>query len=237
MSANDYALAQGLRDTRATVESWQQGRWSVLGAWAALSLGIAMALLFATWVVAGMVTPDLSRISLAGVTRPIDFEDFLRILGRNTTVLAFHALACVAGFIAGASMPIAAQNRTGFSRWIHIKAGEVAILYVVAVTLFSLSVQAFILGFQAAAIAHQLQITNAVLILSVAPHALIELTAVFLPLAAWILAARKAEWNKLLAATFLTVVIAVPLLILSALLELFLWPEILKAISPVAGSA
>jgi hypothetical protein len=232
--ANDYAVGQGLRDARATIDSWQQGRWSVLGSWAALSFAIACALLTATWIVAGQVTPDPSRISLAGVTRPIDFEDFLRILGRNTTVLAFHALACVAGFIAGASMPIAASNRTGFSRWVHVKAGELAILYVIAVTLFSLSVQAFILGFQASTLAFQLELSNAELILSATPHALIELTAVFLPLAAWTLAARKAEWNKLLAATFLTVVIAMPLLVVSALIELFLWPEILISISPDA---
>jgi Stage II sporulation protein M len=232
--ANDYAVAQGLRDARETIESWQQGRWSVLGRWAVLSFAIACALLTATWIVAGLQIPDPTRISIAGVTRPIDFEDFLRILARNSTVLAFHAMACVAGFIAGASMPIAAQNRTGFSRWVHVKAGELAILYVVAVTLFSLSVQAYILGFQASTLAGQLEISNAELILSAAPHALIELTAVFLPLAAWILAARKAEWNKLLAATFLTVVIAVPMLFLSALIELFLWPELLVSISPVA---
>ncbi|MGH2982463.1 MAG: hypothetical protein ACRDKV_10535 [Solirubrobacterales bacterium] len=232
MHANDYALVHGLRDTRATFDTWQQGRWAVLGQWAALSLGIACALLTATWIVAGFMTPDLTRLGIAGVTHPVDFGDFLRILGRNSTVLAFHAMACVAGFIAGASMPIAAQNRTGFSRWVHTKAGEVAILYVVAVTLFSLSVQAFILGFQASALAAQLHITNAELILSVAPHALIELTALFLPLAAWILAARKAAWNQLLAATFITVVIAIPMLIVGALIELFLWPQILITISP-----
>lgn len=234
MHANDYAVAQGLRDARATIDVWQQGRWSVLGGWAALSLAIACALLLATWTVAGLVTPDITRISLPGITHSVDLEDFLRIMARNSTVLAFHALACVAGFIAGASMPIAARNRTGFSRWIHSKAGELAILYVVAVTLFSLAVQAFVLGFQGSSVAYQLQISNADLILSVGPHALIELTAVFLPLAAWILAARKAEWNKLLAATFLTVVIAIPMLIASALIELFLWPQILIAVSPGA---
>lgn len=234
MHANDYAIAHGLRDTRATLDTWQEGRWSVLGHWSALSFLIACALLTATWIVAGFLTPDLTRLGIAGVTHPVDFEDFLRILGRNGTVLAFHAMACVAGFIAGASMPIAAANRTGLSRWVHTKAGELAILYVIAVTLFSLSVQAFVLGFQASALAGQLDITNAALILSVAPHALIELTALFLPLAAWTLAARQGEWNQLLAATFLTVVIAVPMIVLGALIELVLWPQILISISPAA---
>ncbi|HEY8639789.1 MAG TPA: hypothetical protein VIL53_04720 [Solirubrobacterales bacterium] len=233
MSANDYVLAQGLRDTRGTFETWQRGRWSVLGGWAALSLAIACTLLGATWAVANLVTPDISRITLAGVTHPVDLSDYLHILLRNGAVLAFHATACVAGFIAGASMPIAAQTRTGFSRWVHMKAGEFAIAFVIGVTLFSLSIQALTLGFQASTLAYHLHISNGQLILSVLPQALIELTALFLPLAAWILASRKGEWNQLLAATFVTVAIAVPMLLVAALIEVFLWPQILISISPI----
>jgi len=233
MSANDYVLAQGLRDTRGTFESWQRGRWSVLGGWAALSLAIACTLLGATWTVANLVTPDISRITLAGVTHPVDLSDYLHILLRNGAVLAFHATACVAGFIAGASMPIAAQTRTGFSRWVHMKAGEFAIAFVIGVTFFSLSIQALTLGFQASTLAYHLHISNGLLILSVLPQALIELTALFLPLAAWILASRKGEWNQLLAATFVTVGIAVPMLLVAALIEVFLWPQILISISPI----
>jgi hypothetical protein len=100
------------------------------------------------------------------------------------------------------------------------------------VTLFSLGVQAFILGFQAAAIAAYLHVSNLALVLSAAPQALIELTALFLPLAAWIIASRKGEWNQLLAATFVTVTVAIPMLLLASMVELFLWPQILIAISP-----
>ncbi len=233
MNANDYVLAQGLRDTRGTFETWQRGRWSVLGGWAALSLAIACTLLGATWAVANLVTPDISRITLAGVTHPVDLSDYLHILLRNGAVLAFHATACVAGFIAGASMPIAAQTRTGFSRWVHVKAGELAIAFVIGVTLFSLSIQALTLGFQASTLAYHLHISNGQLILSVLPQALVELTALFLPLAAWILASRKGEWNQLLAATFVTVAIAVPMLLVAALIEIILWPQILISISPI----
>ena len=234
MSANEYVLAQGLHDTRATVEAWQLGRWSVLGPWVVLSLGIAVTLLSATWVVSSLVTADPTPYGIGGVNRPIGVLNFLHIMERNSVVLAFHATACVAGFIAGASMPIAAQSRTGFSRWAHIKVSEFAITYVIGVTLFSLSIQAFVLGFQGAAIAAQLQISTGELLLSAAPQALIELTALFLPLAAWVIASRKREWNQLLAATFVTVVVAIPMLLLAALIELFLWPQILIAISPVA---
>lgn len=232
MASSDYVLAQGLRDTRGTFEAWQQAHWRVLRGWMALSFAIACTLLAATWLVAAHSVADLSQVTIPGVTRPIDLGDLRLILLRNGTVLAFHATACVAGFIAGASMPIAAQSRTGVSRWIHVKAGELALAFVVGVTIFSLTIQSLTLGFQASTLAYHLQISDGALILSVLPQALIELPALFLPLAAWMLASRRKEWGQLLAATFVTVAIAVPMLLVSAAVELFLWPHILLALSP-----
>ena len=66
-----------------------------------------------------------------------------------------------------------------------------------------------------------------------APHALLELTAVFLPLAAWTIASRRDEWDQLLAATFVTVAVAIPMLLISATWEVYVWPYILRAASPV----
>src|SRR5215203_1312604 len=231
-AANQHVFSHGMQDTRATLDLWRQQRWGVLRAWTALSLGVALALLGAVWVVAGLMTPDLTPLHLPGLTSPSDPEDLLPILWRNSLVLALHGTACVAGFIAGASMPIAAAERTGLSRWIHVKAGEFAILFVCAVTLFSLSTQALYLGFQGSTIAYQLEISSAVLVLSVLPHALLELTALFLPLAAWLIASRRGEWNQLLAATFITVLIAIPAIVLAAAIEVYVWPQILDALSP-----
>lgn len=231
-TANQHVFSHGLRDTRATLEAWSERPGRVLGAWLALSLAIALALLAAVWVVSGLLTPDLTPVHIAGLTYPNGSDDLLPILWRNSLVLALHGTACVAGFIAGASMPIAAAQRTGFSRWVHVKAGEFAILFVCAVTLFSLSTQALYLGFQGSTIAYQLQITRFELILSVLPHALIELTALFLPLAAWLIASRRGEWNQLLAATFITVLLAIPALLVAATIEVYLWPRILEQLSP-----
>lgn len=233
-AANQHVLSHGIRDTRETFEAWNGRPWPMLRAWLALSAAIAVALLAAVWVVAAMLTPDLTPVHLPGLTSRPEPGDLLPILWRNSLVLALHATACVAGFIAGASMPIAAAQRTGLSRWIHIKAAELAILFVAAVTLFSLSTQALYLGFQGATLAFQLQISRGALILSVLPHALPELTALFLPLAAWLIASRRGEWNRLLAATFVTVLLAIPVLLTAATIEVYVWPRILHAISPVA---
>jgi len=70
-------------------------------------------------------------------------------------------------------------------------------------------------------------------VLTALPHAIPELMALFLPLAAWLIASRRDEWDQLLAATFVTVVIAVPVLLVSTLVELTLWPRLLEAVSPL----
>ena len=138
-TANSHVFSHGMEDTRAALQGWSERHWVVLRAWLALSLAIALALLAAVWVVAGLLTPDITPIHLPGLTEPSEPGDLLPILWRNSLVLALHATACIAGFIAGSSMPIAAAQRSGISRWIHVKAGELAILFVCAVTLFSLS--------------------------------------------------------------------------------------------------
>lgn len=232
-AANEHVLSHGMRDTRETFEAWNAQPWEVLRGWIALGLAVSLALLGAVWVVAGQLTPDITPIHMAGLTESSSGSDLLPILWRNSLVLALHGTACVAGFIAGASMPIAAAQRTGLSRWIHVKTAEFAILFVAAVTLFSLGTQALYLGFQGATIAYQLEISHATLILSVLPHAIPELTALFLPLAAWLIASRRGEWNQLLAATFITVLLAIPVLVASATIEVYLWPRILEAVSPV----
>jgi len=230
-TANSHVLSSGLDETRETLGGWRDDRWRVLRGWFALSVAIALTLLAAVWVTSGLLTPDLSPWKLPGYTEPSHLSDMVPILYRNGLVLALHATACVAGFIAGASMPLAAEQRTGISRWIHVKAGQLAICFVAAVTIFSLSTQALYLGFQGSTLAMQLHISHLELILSVLPHALIELTALFLPLAAWLIASRRGQWNQLLAATAVTVVIAIPMLLIAATIEVFVWPHILQSLS------
>lgn len=232
-TANEHVFSHGMQDTRAALDAWNERPWAVLRGWVALSVAIAFALLGAVWVVAGQLTPDLTPLHFPGLTEPSRPDDLLPILWRNSLVLALHATACVAGFIAGASMPIAAAQRTGLSRWIHVKTAEFAILFVAAVTLFSLGTQALYLGFQGSTIAFQLHISHAALVLSVLPHAIPELAALFLPLAAWLIASRRGEWNQLLAATFVTVLLAIPVVVFAATIEVYLWPRVLEALSPV----
>jgi hypothetical protein len=230
-SVNDLVLVQGMADTKEALRRWNDQPWQMLRPWAALSLAIACGLLGAVWVVAKLTTPDLTRYAIPGYNSDASFGDYLAVLYRNSLVLALHAMACVAGFMAGSSLPLSASKRTGVSRWVHEKAGPLAIGFVICATTFSLCTQAYVIGGGAATIAAQLGTTPGMLLLALAPHALPELFALFLPLAAWIVASRAGQWQDLLAATFVTVAIAAPTLLGAAAIEIWVSPRLLEAIA------
>jgi hypothetical protein len=231
MKTEDLALVQGWADTRRTLVRWKAAPWDTLWSWTRGSLAVTALLLLAVWVVATIVTPDPTGSAFPGVSYPAGLHDFGFVLFRNGLVLALHALACVAGFMAGSSLPTAAAGYSGVWRRIHDRAGPLAIGFVVAATLFSLGTQAYALGLGTADLSGELGLSPAVLLLALLPHALPELAALFLPLAAWTLASRRGAWEELLAATFVTVAIAVPVLVAAAAVETWVTPDLLAILS------
>jgi hypothetical protein len=231
MDASAYAFTYGVRRTRSTLRAWQQDRWRVLRRWIAGSALAALGLLAAVLAVSA-----LSRTGAEAIPREPPFAigdaaDIAGILGHNLLVLALHAMACVAGFIAGSSLPLQAASHRGLSRWVHEHGGRIAIAFVVCATTFSLSAQAYLLGDRLAAFAHFLGVPAALLLLAVLPHAVPELVALFLPLAAWIMASRRGEWDQLLAATLVTVAVAIPVLLAAALVEVYISPHLFHALT------
>jgi len=233
MSHRDLALVQGLDHTRATLRRWNGAPWRVVGLWALGSLAVSAALLYLVWAISHRVTPDTRELLLPGINEPVGLTAVAQVLARNSLVLALHAFACVAGFIAGSELPAQVDRHGGLRRRIHTLAGPLAIAFVAGATLFSLGTQAFVLGSDAATLAAQLHIGQATLILTLLPHALPELTALFLPLAAWLVASRRGRFDELLAATAVTVALAVPVLAVAALIEVYVWPYLLWAASPL----
>ena len=227
MKPERLVLVQGMGETRATLERWNENPWPVLRGWLVWSLLTAIGLLMAVYVVARVSTPDPTRLAFPGVNVDVTLGDFGNTLLRNGLVLALHAMACVAGFIAGSSVPQLAAERTGWSRALHERAGTFAIGFVVCATAFSLGTQAYALGGAAASLSALLHVPTAVLLLGLLPHAVPELFALFLPLAAWTIASRRGDWQDLLAATFATVAVAVPILIAAAAIETWVTPDVL----------
>ena len=230
MSVNDLVLVQGMEDTKLALARWNREPGAALRPWCLLSAAIAVALLVAVYGVAKVTTPDRTYYLIPGYNADATLVDYVHVLIRNSLVLALHALACVAGFMAGSSLPLSASHRSGVSRWVHEKAGPLAIGFVVCATLFSLCTQAYVIGGGAASMAGQIGTSPANLLLALLPHALPELFALFLPLAAWMVASRRGHWHELLAATFVTVSIAVPILLAAAAVEVWVTPHILAGL-------
>ena len=231
MNAEELALVQGWADTRRALARWRREPARVLAPWTLGALAVAVVLLLVVWIVASLATPDPSGASFPGVSYPASGGDFTFVLYRNGLVLALHALACVAGFIAGSSLPTVAEGYTGAMRTVHDRAGPLAIGFVVLATVFSLCTQAYALGHGTADLAGELDVPPGLLLVGLLPHALPELTALFLPLAAWTLASRRRAWQDLLAATFVTVAVAVPVLVAAAAVETWVSPRLLVALA------
>jgi hypothetical protein len=231
VDASSYAFTQGVRATRAALTAWRRDPWAIMRSWLLGSLATAALLLLAIWIVAavlsgsqGAVVPSEPPFVTGGSA------DLVRILAHNLLVLALHAMACVAGFIAGSSLPLQAKHYTGLRRIVHERGRAVALTCVVCATAFSLSMQAYALGKGTAQVAAGLHIPPGVVLAGLLPHALPELAALFLPLAAWIIASRRREWDRLLAATIVTSALAIPTLVLAAAWEVYVAPHVLASL-------
>jgi len=221
-----------MRNTRRTLDGWRGDPWRVLRGWIVGSLVAAIGLLGAVWMVAVIANlVGFGGVTVAQVIHPPfvvgNLHDVGTILRRNVLVLALHAMACLAGFIAGSSVPDQARRKEGISRAIHDRCGRLAIVFVIGATIFSLSAQALLIGTEAASVATRLHTSPGLLLVALLPHALLELTALFLPLAAWIIASRRGEWDQLLAATLVTIAISLPVLVLAAVIEVYASPHVL----------
>lgn len=227
VNTNELVLVQGMAATKEALAEWNRAPWATLRVWLGWALLTAVGLLFTVYVIARLSAPDPTQLTIAGVHHPTDASDVQRVLVKNSLVLALHGMACVAGFLAGSAVAQQAALKTGVSKWVHEKAGPFAIAFVVAATSFSLITQAYTLGNATSTIADTLGIAPGKLLLALSLHALPELTALFLPLAAWVVASRRGDWHKLLAATFVTVGLAIPVLLAACMVEVYVTPRII----------
>lgn len=222
-------LEATMRETRATLDRWGENKTRVLGDWLFKSLCIALTMLLAVYVVSE-VAPGSDTTALPNILGPVHASDVLVVIFRNMLVLALHGFVCLAGFMAMRALPEQTKYKSGINRWVHEHAGPFAMVFVSAATIFSMTTQVWILGHQVADLSFTLHVAQSTLMLTVLPHAVLELTAVFLPLAAFLTASRAGDWHELLAATIVTVSIAIPMIIVAATIEAYLWPQTLQSV-------
>ncbi|WP_320669586.1 stage II sporulation protein M [Patulibacter defluvii] len=218
-AARVVARNAALRESRRALREWLRHPGEIVP-WIGLSALIAATLLVCTLVVAAIASPDPS---LAGQLIAADPSartgDFLFVLGRNGTVLALHLMVCVATYLVRRSLPLQAGELRGLQRAVHHHAAKPALLIVAGLTAFSLLQQAVTLGHTLADVAADSHTSPALILVRLLPHAAPELTAVFLPLAAVMWLEKRERSQDLLAATIVCAVIAIPVVILSAWIE------------------
>jgi Stage II sporulation protein M len=225
--ASELALVQGIAHTKETLALWRADPWPILRSWFAASFLVAVGLLLAVLLVASRTPPNPTDTYMPGIVTPVTLGDVGHTILRNLLVLALHSLACVAGFIAGSSMPLEAKARGGWWGAVHDYAGRFAILFVSAATAFSLFTQAYVLGGLTSDVSFNLGIPQGIFMVLLLPHALLELTGLFLPLAAWLIASRRGDWHQLLAATLVTTAIALVMVLAAALIETYVTPGLI----------
>ena len=154
------------------------------------SLAVTGLLLTLTWIVAETTIADPQLHSYPGLTRDATLHDFGFLLYRNGLVLALHALACVAGFIAGSQLPTAAQDYRGLVRKLHEAAGPRRSPSSPPPRCSRSAPRPTRSATTPPRWRSQLGVSPFVLLVALLPHALPELFALFLPLAAWSIASR-----------------------------------------------
>jgi hypothetical protein len=229
-SLRELSVVRGWPAARDTLGAWRSRPLQVVSPWIAVSLFIAAVLLTLVWLVGTRVPADPSPLRQDLLRVPDDWATGARHLFRNNMiVLSLHAAACLAGFIVHMALhePVE-ETGTRLAYWTRAVA-IVAVAFVPVATLLSIGTQAWVLGARVSTLSSQLGLSEAAILRTTLPHSIPELTAIFLPLAAWLVLPMRRRANELLAATLLCVAIATPVLAVAAVVEMHVWPKRLAA--------
>jgi uncharacterized membrane protein SpoIIM required for sporulation len=158
--------------------------------------------------------------------------DAARIFGENLLVLMLYAMGNLAASIIRRWRVRDTQPATATKAWVS----RLAMATVIGLLLFAACRQAYVLGHGLAGFADYFYVSRWRLWLGVLPHALPELTGVFLPVAAWLYASRHSRQQELLAFTAVAVLAALLLLAAAALIEVYVSPKAFRALTCIVES-
>jgi hypothetical protein len=212
MEAQPVALPAGAAWTRALFAAWAERPLPTLAPWALGALTLGLTLLGSALVVAWLAGPGQPYTPVFA-DPTADMADVVRIIVRNTTVLTMQLLVCAGAYLC---------TRPGD----HPRLRARAIYVIAGLSIYSFGSQAWRLGHDMASAAQTLGFTPADLAARLSVHAVPELTAIFLPLAACLSLARRGRTDDLAAAALLTAVVAFPVVVVAATIEVFVTPYV-----------
>lgn len=197
-----------------------------------VALAAAIALLVSVLVVAllagqAMQVPPSGPPFVTG-----NLTDAARIFGENLLVLLLYIMGCVAAAIIHRWRADDARALTPNGNLMI----RLAIAIVGGLLLLAACRQAYALGHRLAGFSEYFYATRWRLWLGVLPHALPELTGIFLPVAAWRFASRHGKERELLALTAAAMLAALPLLATAALIEVYVSPKVFRALNCIGVS-
>lgn len=220
-SRQRLALEAGLLEARAAIRRWVREEPLELARWLALSLTVGMTLMVAALLVAQLSGSTSAAVLPVFADPTASTTDAVRIAASNCVVLLMHSLICLATYLAVRSVAIRARRRDGTDRLLRELVTPLALAVVAVLTCVSLASQAWRLGHDLAPAAATLHLSPAALMVRIALHALPELTGIFLPLSACLLLVRARRHHDLLGAAVLSTVMAIPLIVAAACIEVW----------------
>ncbi len=211
--------------------------WGEVGRWAAVAAGVAAVLLATVALLAGHDAGDY-RVGLSSglLTRHHDLGDVLYVFRRNLLVLGIHLCACwISAIVGRPHRPAPARlGRLGvLHRPVPAWLGRASLAYALLVTFLSVAVQAIALGRELASLHDASAVPSLRLLWLVLPHAVPELVAVFLPLGLFLLEARRGRLERLGPRSLQAAAVALPVLLLAAVIETYVTPALIIAASPL----
>ncbi len=200
--------------------------------WLPTALVAATALLVSVLVVA-MLSGESRLQPPSGPPFAVgNLPDAAKIFAENLLVLMLYAMGGVAVSVIRRRRTRSAQPVTAGRELLS----RLATIIVVGLLLFAACRQAYVLGRGLAGFSGYFYVSRWRLWLSVLPHALPELTGIFLPVAAWLFASRKGRQRNLLSLTVVAALAALPLLATAALIEVYVSPRVFRALSCIGES-
>lgn len=214
MARSPIALDVRVSETRVALRRWAHAPASHALSWVAGSLIIGALLLAGALLVAKLSIPGSNAYTPVFADPSAGVGDALRIFARNSLVLALHSLVCVAIYLATRPAPPRASR-------LQERAGPLALSVIAGLTIYSLASQMWRLGHDLASAAHTLGYSPAGLVARLSVHAIPELTALFLPLAACISLLRRRREDDLAAVGLLCFALALPVVAVCACVEVY----------------
>jgi hypothetical protein len=223
----------GIQYLRASYARWPQfSRWLIVSFLIACCMLVGTALA-ATWAAA----PDASAGDYNLLVNSSDrWGDWQYLLIRNHLVLGIHFGACIIGAIIGRRRGYHGNvSSHSFNPDLPKWVSHAALWYAWIVTLSSIVAQTLKSGEIVADVAASLGVPPSLLVCALVPHALIELTAIFLPLGLFIREARVGKLDNMGLWSVQAALVAIPMLVVAATIEVLVSPHVVHWLVQLMG--